>query len=111
MVPAGSDVGASCPSWCRMATLLGHGASRWRCPTPVCSRRRPRLRSAGAAETWYVSQASQVDRDDPIRALAEVAEWPRAPKGRLQIHAVEKRPDGGARDGTVLVVLLDVDVS
>ena len=52
-----------------------------------------------------------MDRDDPIRALAEVAEWPRAPKGRLQIHAVEKRPDGGARDGTVLVVLLDVDVS
>jgi hypothetical protein len=26
------------------------------CPTPVCSRRRPRFRSAGAAETWYVGQ-------------------------------------------------------
>jgi hypothetical protein len=25
-----------------------------RCPAPVCSRRRPRVRSAGAAETYYV---------------------------------------------------------
>jgi hypothetical protein len=34
--------------------LNGH-----RRPTPACSRRRPRLRSAGAAETWYVGRTSQ----------------------------------------------------
>lgn len=27
-------------------------------PTPVCSRRRPRVRSAGAAETWYVRRTN-----------------------------------------------------
>src|SRR5688572_32756154 len=29
------------------------------CPTTVCSRRRPRVRSAVAAETWYVGQANE----------------------------------------------------
>ena len=30
------------------------------CLTPVCSRRRPRVRSVGAAETWYVSRTTSM---------------------------------------------------
>jgi hypothetical protein len=41
-------------AWCASFRLQRTEAC---CPTTVCSRRRTRVRSAGAAETWYVSQS------------------------------------------------------
>jgi len=42
-----------CPRSFEPRTIL-LAAQDWDWLTPVCSRRRPRFRSAGAAETWYV---------------------------------------------------------
>jgi hypothetical protein len=50
-----------------------------------------------------------MDRDDPVPAFVEVAEWQQRPRGLWQILAADKWRDGGPRGGTVLVVLMDAD--
>jgi hypothetical protein len=44
------------PAW-RCLTHRHEDGKRTEHPCPVCSRRRPRFRSAGAAEAWYVGRA------------------------------------------------------
>lgn len=52
-----------------------------------------------------------MDRDDPVPAFVEVAEWQRRPGRLWQIVAADKWRDGGPRGGTVLVILMDADAS
>jgi hypothetical protein len=48
-----------------------------------------------------------MDRDDSVPAFVEVAEWSRPLRQFFQLLAADKWRDGGPRDGTVSVVLID----